>query len=372
MKVICDRGALADALNLAGSVIVTRTPKPVLACVRITASADPPSLTLAATDLEAAVRVTSARVEVQEVGEALVPAEKLSQIVRESVDPTLTIEVQGEEAHIRAQDSHFKVFCYPVADFPPLPDFVGDPDFEIAASDLTKLITQTIFATARESSRYAINGVLIERDGSKLSVIATDGRRLAMAKGDCQQARGEGEPGRHAAIVPSKALSIMLRMFQDPEQAVRVRIADNQIFFGSDDAQLASTLVEGNFPPYLDVIPQDGDKKATLGTDLLASAVRRAALLTNEESKGVRLVFEPEQLKLTSRAPEMGEAEINVELPEYRGEPIEIGFNPQFITDVLKVVETEQVQIEMKAPNKPGVFRTGSDFLYVIMPVNLQ
>jgi DNA polymerase III subunit beta len=366
MKVICDRGALVELLNLASGVIVARTPKPVLTCVKLTAADS--TLTLAATDLEVSVRVNTQRVEVSEPGEALIPADKLSQIVRESVDPTLTITVGQDQAEIRGQDSRFKIFGFPVTEFPPIPDFTGEADFTIPAGDIHKLISQTIFATARENSRYAINGVLVEREGNKLSVVATDGRRLAMAKGACKSAKGDNR----TAIVPTKALNMILRLFTDPAKNVQVRVADNQILFATEDAVLASNLVEGNFPPYRDVIPRDGDKKATLSTDAFASATRRAALLTNEESKGVRLSFKPEGLTLTSRAPEMGEAEVKVDLPQYTGEPIDIGFNPQFILDALKVVDTEQVSFEFKAPNKPGVIKTGPDFLYVIMPVNLQ
>lgn len=366
MKVICDRGALVELLNLVGGVIVTRTPKPVLTCVKLTAADS--TLTLSATDLEVSVRVNTARVEVQEPGEALIPADKFSQIVRESVDPTLTITVAQDVAEIRGQDSRFKLNGYPAGDFPPVPDFGGEADFQVGAGDIHKLISQTIFATARENSRYAINGVLVEREGNKLSVVATDGRRLAMAKGSCKAAKGDNR----SAIVPTKALNMILRLFTDPEEPVKVRIADNQVLFASENAVLVSNLVEGNFPPYKDVIPRDGDKKATLGTDALASATRRAALLTNEESKGVRLAFKTDGLTLSSQAPEMGEAEIHVGMQSYAGEPIDIGFNPQFILDALKVVDAEQVTFEFKAPNKPGVIRTGPDFLYVIMPVNLQ
>jgi DNA polymerase-3 subunit beta len=137
---------------------------------------------------------------------------------------------------------------------------------------------------------------------------------------------------------------------------------------------LACNLVEGSFPPYEDVIPRDQDKRATFTIGALGSAVRRAALLTNEESRGVRLAFaaDDRSLTLSSRAPEMGEAEINVEIDEYDGEDIEIGFNPAFITDALKILDNDQVIIEMKAPNKPGLIKSGSDFVYVVMPVNLQ
>lgn len=369
MKVICDRGALVESLNLVSGVVVARTPKPVLTCVKL--AAEDGSLTLSATDMEVSVRVKTARVEVQDAGEALIPADKLSQIVRESVDATLSIVTKDDTAEIKGQDSRFRINGYPPAEFPPVPDFGGEADFQISASDIHRLISQTIFATAKENSRYAINGVLLEREGNKLSVVATDGRRLAMSKGTCKPAKADAD-ARHSAIVPTKALQMILRTFTDGEKMVQVRIADNQILFATEDAVLASNLVEGNFPPYRDVIPRDGDKKATLNTDALASAVRRAALLTSEESKGVRMSFTAKALTLSSRAPEMGEAEINVELPAYVGEPVDIGFNPQFISDALKVVSTEQITFEFKAPNKPGIIRTGPDFLYVIMPVNLQ
>ena len=153
---------------------------------------------------------------------------------------------------------------------------------------------------------------------------------------------------------------------------VRCRVADNQISFATESAVLTSTLVEGNFPPYQDVIPKDADKKATLDTDVLVSAVRRAALLTNEESKGVQLNFSDAGLNLRSRAPEMGEAEISVECPDYQGDPVEIGFNPTYLLDALKVIDTDKITIDLRASNKPGVIRTGPNFLYVVMPVNMQ
>ena len=366
MKVICDRSALVESLNLVGGVIISRTPKPVLTCVKVTADSE--SLTLAGTDMEVAIRLTTPRVEVTESGEMLVPSDKLQQIVRESVDPTLTISADGEAAHITGQDSKFKIYAYSSDDFPPIPEFDGNADFEISAEELHRLIAMTIFATARENSRYAINGVLMERDKNKLSVVATDGHRLALAKGMCQSHNDTPQ----SAIVPTKALNLLLRLFDDAEQTVSVKIQDGQILFATEQAVLSSNLVEGNFPPYADVIPKDGDKKATISTDVLVSAVRRAALLTNEESKGVRLAFDDGGLVLSSRAPEMGEAEIKVEIDEYVGDPIEIGFNPAYVLDALKVADESQVHLDMKAGNKPGVMRTGPQFLYVIMPVNLQ
>ncbi|MBB6430217.1 DNA polymerase III subunit beta [Algisphaera agarilytica] len=366
MKVICDRGALVESLGLVAGVVVARTPKPVLTCVKLTGNND--GLVLEATDTEVSVRLSTPRVEVEEPGEALIPADKLQQITRESIDPTLTLTTEQDVAHIVGQDSKFKIFGHPPSDFPATSAFDGDPDFTINAGDLHRLVAQTLFATARENSRYAINGVLVERQGNKLAVVATDGHRLALAKGTCKATNDE----TRSAIVPTKALNLLLRLFDDAEQSVAVKVEDNQILFQTDDAVLVSNLVEGNFPPYADVIPKDGDKKATLATDLFISAVRRAALLTNEESKGVRMAFDAEGLTLSSRAPEMGEAEIHVPMPEYTGDAVEIGFNPAYLLDALKVIDDSQVQLELKGPNKPGVMRTGPNFLYVVMPVNLS
>ncbi len=366
MKVICDRGALLDRLNLAGGVVVSRTPKPILTCVKLIAETN--ALHVVATDMEVGLHISTPRVEASVEGEAVVPADKLISIVRESVDATLTLEVDSDTMHVKGQDSHFKVYGYPAGDFPKVPDFPGEPDFAIQAGQLSQLIQQTIYATARENSRYAINGVLLERDGKKLCVVATDGHRLALARGDFKPANDAA----FNAIIPTKALNMLNRILDDPEAEVLVKVKDNQIIFDCEGATLSSTLVDGNFPPYKDVIPKDGDKKATLNTDVFASAVRRGALLTNEESKGVRLSFDSDGLTLSSRAPEMGEAEISVDLPKYDGEAVEIGFNPAYVLDALKVITADQVTLDMKAPNKPGVLRTGPDFLYVIMPVNLS
>ncbi len=366
MKVICDRGALVESLTLVSGVVVSRTPKPVLTCVKLSAKDD--ALTLTATDTEVSIHLSTPRVEVSEAGEALIPADKLQQIVRESTDPTLTIATKDDQTQIVGQDSRFKLLGYPAGDFPDAPTFPDDADFEVSAADLHRLIAMTIFATARENSRYAINGVLLERHNKDLTVVATDGHRLAQAKGKCKSL----QDADRSAIIPTKALNLLLRLFDDAEQTVKVKVNDSQVLFATDTAVLASNLVEGNFPPYKDVIPKDGDKKATIPTDIFISAVRRAGLLTNEESKGVRMSFSDGGLVITSRAPEMGEAEIKVALPEYTGDAIDVGFNPAYLLDALKVVDENQVHLDMKAGNKPGVLRTGPNFLYVVMPVNLQ
>jgi DNA polymerase-3 subunit beta len=375
MKLICERSALLEAVTALSSVAAARTPKEVLRCVKMTA--EDGVLTLTSTDLEIALQFAITQVDIQEDGETVTYADKLLQILRESGDQTVTIESDGNDSHIRGSDSHFKVLGFPPGEFPPIPEFPEDEQItmELPAGDLHQLISRTVFATARENSRYAINGVLLVKTGKQLELVATDGRRLALAKGNCKTGKEAAEETR--CIIPTKALSVLIKLVHEPDAEVQVALTENQALFRFAEqdgvsAMLSTKTVEGTFPPYEDVIPRDQDKKVVFACDELASAVRRAALLTNEESRGVRLSFTKDLLTLSSRAPELGEAEIKLPLTDYEGEEIDIGFNPAFITDALKVVHTQEVQIELKAPTKPGIIRSGSDFLCVIMPVNLQ
>jgi DNA polymerase-3 subunit beta len=392
MKVICDRGALMDAINLVSGAVAARSPKPQLGCVKLVASKSGGAgdLTLSATDAEIALRLSISQVDVQKAGEVLIPADKLRAIVSaEDGEPTLTLESDGEMCSIKGADAHFKVYGYPAADFPPIPEFgdvvSGKMDAPKAkavlthpAGSLSQLVARTLFATARETSRYAINGVLFKRDGKRLEMVATDGRRLALSRAPLSG--GDKDAKAVSCIIPSKGLGMLMKLISQHDEPVQIAITDAQILFSFGTAAspgravLVSNLVEGSFPPYEDVIPKDQDKKVTFDRDVLASAVRRAALLTNEESRGVRMNFKgkDKQLELSSRAAEVGEAQIRCDLAGYDGDDIEIGFNPTFVTDALKVISEPEVIMELKAGNKPGLIKSGADFMYVVMPVSLS
>ncbi len=379
MKVICDRSALLNAVNVVSGVVASRSPRPQLTCVKLVAekSGKVGTLTLAATDAEISIRLRISQVDVTEPGEVLIPADKLRQIVSaEDAAPTLSLESEGDACHIKGDDAHFKILGYPAADFPSIPGFdlsgTGKSGFSQDAATLGGLIARTVFATARENTRYAINGVLLKRDGKRLEMVATDGRRLALTR---THVASEKDSQPFSCIVPTKALNMVQRLLGNPDEQVRVTLTDNQIVFAlGETAVLASNLVEGTFPPYEDVIPKDHDIKVTFDRDVLSSAVRRAALLTNEESRGVRMAFKKadKQVELSSRAPEMGEAEIRVDLAGFEGEDIDIGFNPTFITDALKVIPENQIIMELKSSSKPGLIKSGTDFVYVVMPVSLS
>jgi len=365
MQTIVSRTALLELLGAASGVAATRTTKEVLKCVRLTTKED--VLVAAATDLEVALRGEIRQVEIKKKGDVLIPADKLMQIARESLDDTLTIESNDQVCHIRGKDSHFEIYGQDPRDFPPVPGLEGQPDVEVEAPILLDLIDRTLFSVAKENTRYAINGVLWQKQGKKLVMVSTDGRRLARASGPAETSGG----GDAQMIVPARTVGVLQRVLGHAEGKAGIKFAGNQVVVQVDSYVISSALVEGHFPQYEDVIPKDNDKKVELDTEEFLSAVRRAALLTNEQSKGVRLKFEKGQVVLSSRAPEQGEATISMPV-EYSAAPVEIGFNPVFLTDVLRVVGTASVTLEMKEGTRPGVFRVGQDFLYVVMPVNLS
>ncbi len=365
MKLRFNRQEMADALSAACSVAAVRTPKEILKCVRLDALPD--ALIVSATDLETGLRWGVTQVEVETPGETLIVADTLARIVRECADEILTIETSQNHLNVRGMGSHFKIVTQSPGDFPPVPDLQGEPDFRADHAELRKMIEWTAFAAARESTRYAINGVLWEVEGDELTMAATDGRRLSVGK--CKIKRAHNKPIT-SVIIPTKALTLFARLPAESDSTVSVKVAPNQILMRVGREMLATSLVEGHFPKYQDVIPSDCDREVNLNTAEFLSALRRAALLTNEESKGVRLSFGEGGLTLSSRAPEQGEATISLPI-RFSGDAIDIGFNPVFLTDVLRVAHADEIVLALKDPNRPGIIRMGKEFSHVVMPVNL-
>jgi len=367
MKAKFNKAALQEALTLVTSIVPSRTPKPILQCVHITAGKE--GVEICATDLEVGISYSLAQVEVEREGDAVVPADKVASIVRESADEVIELDVAEAAMRIRGADSHFTIYGHDPRQYPVVPSFEGKADLEVGLGNLQEGVERAVFAVARESTRYALNGILWEVRGKKLTLVATDGRRLAKSIVTLASA-ADAKLAEQRIIVPAKTMALLDRIGGEETEKVTVRFVDNQIAIVAGPVVVSSKLVEGNFPKYEDIIPTDYDKKVTLGTDAALSAVRRAALLASEESKGIKLSLSKGALVFSSRAPETGDAQIDMAV-DYNGEPIEIGFNPQFLIDVLRVVRAEEIDIHLGDSDRPGMIKTGSDFLYIVMPVNL-
>jgi len=367
MKIEFNRTALAEALSLVASVVPARTPKPILRCVRL--SADKNDARIAATDLEVGISCLISEVSTQQVGEVVIPADKFSAIVRESADDVLVVEAAEGKCEIKGSDSHFTIYGQEAGQYPSMPSFEGKGDLEISLAVLQGAIKQCLFATAKESTRYALNGVLWEIKGKKLLLVATDGRRLARVRVNMNSPADE-KIAAAKVIIPAKTMSLLEKITGGDKDVAVVKLVDNQVLINCANVMVSSNLVEGNFPKYEDIIPTDYDKKLSLATEVTASAVRRAALLTSEESRGIKLAIGKGKIVFSGRAPETGDAEVEMNV-DYKGEPVEIGFNPGFITDALRVMDSAEFELELSSSDRPGLLKCGSNFLYVLMPINL-
>lgn len=367
MKAKFNKAALQEALTLVAGVVPSRTPKPILQCVRITTGKD--GVDICATDLEVGVSFSVTQVEVQREGDAVVPADKLTSIVRESIDEVIELDVAEAAMRIRGADSHYTIYGHDPRQYPAVPSFEGKADIEVDLGNLQEGVELSVFAVARESTRYALNGILWEVRGKKLTLVATDGRRLAKSIVVLASA-ADAKLAEQRIIVPAKTMALLDRIGGEETEKVTVQFVDNQIVLAAGPVVVSSKLVEGNFPKYEDIIPTDYDKKVTLRTDAALSAVRRAALLASEESKGIKLSLSKDSLVFSSRAPETGDAQIDMAV-DYGGANIDIGFNPQFLIDALRVIRAEEFDLHLGDADRPGMIKTGADFLYIIMPVNL-
>jgi len=367
MKIKFNRAALSEALALVTTVVPSRTTKPILQSLKISAQKD--GVSISATDFEIGITSLISQAQVDEAGDAVIPADRFAAIVRESIDEVLELESAEGTCHIRGADSVFTVYGHQPDQYPAIPGFEGEAHVEADLIKLQEAVEHCLFATAKENTRYALSGILWEAIGKKLTIVGTDGRRLAKYK-LALHADAEKKLESEKIIVPAKTMALLDRVSGTDKDKVSVRFVDNKIILACGNTVISSNLVEGNFPKYEDIIPTDYKNKLQLNTAATLSAVRRAALLTNEDSKGIKLALDKKSAVFTCRAPEMGDSEIAMEV-DYKGEAIEIGFNPQFLIDVLKVIREDTFELHLGQSDRPGLIKSGSNYVYIVMPVSL-
>ncbi|MFP4057297.1 MAG: DNA polymerase III subunit beta [Candidatus Brocadiia bacterium] len=365
MKITSQTEALHTAFQIVGSVVQPRPTRPILATVLLRAADD--TLELQATDLEIGIRFTVPDVQIEEEGAIAVPQARVAGILRETADETVTLSTDDRHCVITASDSVFRLPMESAEEFPDLPRLDQEKAYELDRNELVEMTSKTTFAAHKGKHRYALNGVLLVISEKKIEMVATDGRRLAHIERKAENPEGTDE----SVIVPTKALDQLLKVLTDEDERVRVNIAENQLVAKTLRATISTRLVEGHFPPYESVIPSDCDKKLEVRRESFHSAVRRAALLTSEESSSVVLHLQEGKVEVTSAAPETGEARVEVAV-DYSGPALEIGFNPEFLTDFFRAVDDETVRMELRDASSAGILRAGKDFLYVVMPVSRE
>jgi DNA polymerase-3 subunit beta len=367
MKAVCHREGLLSACQLASVAIPARDVKPILKNIKAIADAD--RCTLVATDLELGIRLEVRGLKVEEPGEAMLPAARLIAILRESSDEEVSIEADANACIVRGQHMEFEMPSEDAANFPDIPAFTEEKYHELTAGSLREMIRRTAFAAAQESARYSMTGVLWELEESQVRLVATDGRRLALTQGTATAHGGHSTKGQ-TPVVPSKAMGLLERNLQDDEEVVKASLRANDALFRTERAMIYTRLVEGRYPPYREVFPKKQATKVPLQVGPFLSAVRQAAIMTDEESK--RVVFHFTKKKVTLEAQGAGTGRSKVEMSiEYEGKNLDISFNPGFVTEMLRVLppDTELI-LELIDSGSPALLKVGTDYSYLVMPLS--
>ncbi len=372
MKFKCARGPLHEALQLASAVVPQRTTIPAVTNVKITATPGAKGagqVEISGTDLEYGLKLLVTGVDVKEEGTVVLPAARVAGILREAGSDDVTIDSDGTIAHVKAAGANFKVVGIDPADFPAIPGFEEKGSVQVETRDLGEMIRKTQFAVSGEVVRYALTGQLLEIHGKELRMVASDGKRLAFIRGKAGGKDGAAKNLR--VIVPTKTLTLLDRVLTDDDEFVWLHIEETQVRLKTKRAVLFSRLIDGNFPDYEAVIPQDRTKKIELEREPLFAAVRKASLMTTDKTRAVKFTFGKGKLTLFTRTQDVGEA--TVEMPiDYKGEETEITFNPDYVSDYLKVVTESKVELHLKDKSSAGVFRAGKDYVYVVMPLTVN
>jgi DNA polymerase III subunit beta len=366
VKAHCHREGLLSAFQLASVAIPARDVKPILRNIKAVAEAD--RCTLMATDLELGIRLEVRGLKVEEPGEAMLPAARVLAILRESQTEEITLDADAAGCVVSGPGMEFEMPGEDPAHFPDLPTFTDDKYHELTAGQLREMIRRTVFAAADENARYSMTGVLWELEGDEARLVATDGKRLALATGAATAHGGHTTKGQ-TPVVPTKAMSLLERNLHDDEEVIRVSLRQNEVLFKTERAVIYSRLVEGRYPNYREVFPKKTTTKVPLQVPAFLAAVRQAAIMTDEDSK--RVVFHFSKGKLTLAAQGQATGRSKVEMPvEFDSKAIDISFNPAFLVDMLKVLSAETaLHLEMVDGVSPALFRAEPNYSYLVMPL---
>lgn len=364
MKLKITKEAIIEGLQKVQSVVSPRTTLPILSNVLF--KAEKKKLWLSATDLEVSVR-TGVEAEVSKPGATTLHARRIFSIFRELPGAEIELETDDKDVTaIKSGSSFFKCIGISEEDFPPLPKFDGGKSYSLEQGIFKRMLEKICYAASTDETRYVLNGALLSFRDDKLTVVATDGRRLALVEQDVEFPKdGEAE-----LILPSKTINELVRTLGD-EGELKIEATDKQVAFEFGDMLVVSKLIEGTYPNFKQVIPAKSDQRIAVEREGLLAAVRRTALMTTDQSKSVKLTFGKNRLEIITETPELGEARETVPI-KYSGKEISVAFNPEFLMDPLRVLESDEIFMEITDELSPGVIKTDVPFIYVLMPMRVS
>src|SRR5215510_11767789 len=366
MRFSVGKNALLKELNLLQGIVEKKSTIPILSNVLIETVNDT-TISLVATDLDVSL-LTECVAESVKPGSMVLQARKLFEIVRNLPDAEINFAKEDNDwVKVICASSEFRIVGQAKEHFPSTPK-AEKAGVTIPASVLHGLINRTVFAITQEESRYALNGALLLFGEGRLQIVATDGHRLSLAASDLESS---GESFK--VIIPKKALIELAKLTAGAEEDIEMSRDENHLYFEVQSRHLTSRMLAGQFPNYDLVLPKNNDKSISLNVDKITQAIKRAALMADERSHGIKVDLANGKLSITSQSADVGEAKEMIPL-DYTGDNLSIGFNAQYILDFLGVVGTDEVLFEFKDEQSPALLRPSgdeADYKYVVMPMRL-
>jgi DNA polymerase III subunit beta len=363
LKVTCSREEFVGRLGVVARAVSTRSSVQILAGVLLEASGS--ELKLAATDMELSLR-TSLDAQVESDGSVVVPGRLLVDIARLLPDSEVQLEHRVEEGvlGVTCGTASYRLHTYSAEDFPRLPEVEDSQLFTVDAEALLETVAQVSRSASRDESRPVLTGILARFEPGKLVMAATDSYRLAVKETDL-----EGSSQELEAIIPARALSELARIVGSATQ-LELGVQENQVAFRTDDAVLTTRRIDGQFPNVKQLLPEQFEHVVTMPRAELLEVVRRVAVMAQRNSP-LRLRFAEGELNISAQTQDVGEAKESLPAP-FAGDPLEIGFNPEFLRDGIESVQSDEVQLKLISPLRPGLIQgEGDDYSYLIMPIRL-
>ncbi|MFH1413638.1 MAG: DNA polymerase III subunit beta [Candidatus Omnitrophota bacterium] len=363
MRCKSSKDILLKGIQSVNNIITARSTLPILSNILIEVQDN--SMRLTATDLDVGISCVIP-VDVQEPGAITIPAKRFNDIIKEL--PSEDAQINAKKNNLVVIDAdvcQFKIMGLPREEFPKLPDFKDKEVIKLKQGGLKQLLNLTSFAVSSDETRYILNGILIKINKNTITLVATDGKRLAIAEKKLSQTVNKDI----CVIVPLKAVRELDRNLQEDGELSLI-LGTNQIMFELDNVTIVSRLIEGEFPDYRQVIPSPSDNKIKVDREQLLLATKRSALLSTPDYQAVKFEIFKNKLVISKSTPDVGESREEVPV-EYQGKELVIGFNPAYLIDVLRNLTNQCVELEITDAEKPGVIRIDG-YVYIVLPMRLS
>ena len=375
MKFQINQDHFSNGLQQVLNVVAARSTMPILSNVLIEAEGEHISLTTTNLDLGIRCRIKAS---VSKSGGITLPVRKLANIIRELPQNEVFVETSdNNQAKITSGGSIFKIMGIGTKEFPPLPNFENRKVFDLGQSDVVNMLKSVSYAQSTDENRYILNGVYFNFVDEKLTLVATDGRRLGLTGLETEIS----EENAGSLILPAKTVGELERLlgkgesmkiaFNDRQAAFEIAIDDSEDSGLVDHLYLVSKVVEGNYPNYRQVIPKETEHRVKIERELMLECVHRAALVTSDKSSSVKLKMSKNLLEISGASSEYGESHESMAIA-YDGPEVQVAFNPQFLMEPLKALNKDEIFFEFKDELSPGLFKTLDNFICVIMPLRLN